>query len=194
MDGRDFASDLQTVMYYLPRTEHAIATPVLILISGLPGTGKSFLAREIAARLPAVIVEGDWIRKLLFGRPTYAGSESVWTHRIAHAAIQLLLASGWRVIYDATNLSEWHRAQVYRIADRTHARLVIVQTVAPERLVRERLSRRQEDRHPLDLSEATWDIYERLKRRVDPVRRPHIVVNTGREIDHALVRILRSAR
>ncbi len=182
------------ILRLLPGTEHTTAVPVLVVISGLPGTGKSFLAQKITERLPCVIVESDMIRKALFAEPTYSGPESVWVHRVAHWIIARLLATGHRVIYDATNLVEWQRQKVYQIAEQNGAKLVIVQTVAPEEIVRERLDRRRQFPHPGDLSEASWDVYERLKRRTDPIRRPHLVVDTRGDLQHSIAKIVRAMR
>ena len=194
MQDRSFAADLDTVLKALRNTRETTAWPVLVVICGLPGTGKSFLARKIAGRMPAVIVESDFVRKTLFAQPTYAGAESVWVHRIAHVTIERLLKSGHRVIYDATNLSEWFREKTYHIADRAGAGLVVVVTVAPERVARERLLKRFQARDPDDLSDATVAVYERFKRRVEPVRHPHIVVDTSRDIRRAVSRIVRAAQ
>jgi predicted kinase len=194
MDWTGFSIDLARVLRSLPKIKETTAEPVLIMISGLPGTGKSYLAHKIVERLPAVIVESDHVRKTLFPKPTYAGSESVWVHRVAHATIERLLRSGRRVIYDATNLAEWHREKVYRIAERAGAKLVIVKTVAPEPVIQERLEKRARKRDKVGFSDATWEIYEQLKRNVDRIRRPYLMVDTTRDINRAITRILRAAR
>lgn len=194
MQDRSFAADLDTVLKALRNTRETTAWPVLVVISGLPGTGKSFLARKIAGRLPAVIVESDFIRKTLFPQPTYTGAESVWVHRIAHVTIERLLKSGHRVIYDATNLSEWFREKTYHIAEHAGAGLVVVLTVAPEPVARERLLKRFQTRDPDDFSDATVEIYDRFKRSVEPVRHQHIVVDSSRDIGRAVNRIVRAAQ
>lgn len=194
MEQSSFSADIGKVLRALYSTGETTDHPVLIMITGLPGSGKSFLAREVAERMPAVIVDSDFVRKILFPHPTYAGPESVWVHRIAHVVVDRLLRTGHSVIYDATNLSEWHRSKVYYLADRAGAKLVIIQTVAPEPVIRERLEKRQKKRSPLDLSDATWQIYEKLARHVDPIRRPHLVIDTTRDLRRSITRILRSAR
>lgn len=194
MEGRSFAADLDTVHKALRDSNETTAFPALIVLCGLPGTGKSFLARQIAERLPAVIVEADYVRKTLFRQPTYAGAESAWVHRVAHVTIERLLKTSHHVIYDATNLSEWFRDKTYHIAERAGAGLVVVQTVASEEVARERLAKRALARDPDDLSDATIAVYERFKRDAEPVRHPHIVVDTSRDIPRAVSRIVRATR
>ncbi len=50
----------------LANTEETTAWPVLIMLCGLPATGKSYLARRLVERVPFVIVETDFVRKALF--------------------------------------------------------------------------------------------------------------------------------
>jgi predicted kinase len=186
--------DVAQIIRALPTIDLTTATLVLFVMSGLPGTGKSFLARQIAHHLPCFIVESDFVRKTLTnGRPTYTNDESTRIHRVARAVIKHLLESGSNVISDATNLAEWHREKLYRVADETHAKLVIIQTIAPENVIRERLARRFVSRDAGDISDADWSIYEHLRTELEPIRRPHLVIDTSGDLTAALRKILRVA-
>lgn len=191
---QDFSTAVAKILNTLPNPHQTTASPSLIVISGLPGTGKSFLARKIAERLPCVIVESDAVRKTLFEKPTYVPDESIFVHRVAHAAIERLLSTGCHVICDATNLVEWHREKLYSIANKTNAKLVIVRTIAPESVIRERLDKRFSQRDPLDFSDADWDVHQMLKPELEPVRRPHLVVDTSGDMEAAVNKILRAIR
>ncbi len=193
---RALSEDIEKVLSKLPIVKPATGQPALVVISGLPGTGKSYVARILAERLPAVIVESDFIRKTLFGKPTYSGVESAWVHRIAHIILRKQLRSGRHAIYDATNISEWTRKIAYRIAEQTDARLIVVRTTAPEKVVRARLERRSLTPDVRDFSDADWDVFTKLKRSEEAIQRRHYVVNTAqdKEISRAVSRILRTAR
>jgi predicted kinase len=194
MHSVDFTDAVAHVRAQLVCPAETLVAPVLIVISGLPGTGKSHLARRLAERLPSVIVQSDFVRKIILPRPTYASAENLYVHRVAHAIIEQLLRAGYRVISDATNLAEWHREKLYRVAERTGAKLVVVRTVAPEEIVRARLAVRVMQREPTELSDADWGVHELLKPQVEPVERPHFVVDTSDNFEIALARILRAAR
>jgi len=178
----------------LANTEETTAWPVLVMLCGLPATGKSYLARRLVERVPFVIVETDFVRKTLFPAPTYSAQESNLVHRVCHALMEKLLRRGARVIFDATNLLEFHRERVYRLARRAGAKLVVVQTVAPEEVVRERLEKRRVARAPDDISDATWAIYKRMASVQQPIGHPHLTVDTSGDLEQAVNKILRMAQ
>jgi predicted kinase len=178
----------------LANTEETTVWPVLIMLCGLPATGKSYLARCLVEQMPFVIVETDFVRKTLFPSPTYSGEESNFVHRVSHALMEKLLRRGARVIFDATNLLEFHREKVYRLARSTAAKLVIVQTVAPETVVRERLEKRQVARDSDDVSDANWAIYKRMASTQQPIGHPHLIVDTSGDLEEAVNKILRVAQ
>src|SRR5437764_421718 len=64
-----------------PRTSVA----ALILLSGLPGTGKSHFAAAIQARHPAAVVRSDEVRKQLFPYPTYSAGENGFVYLTCYA-------------------------------------------------------------------------------------------------------------
>lgn len=179
----------------LANADETTANPVLVMLTGLPGTGKSHLARRLAEVLPFVIVESDLVRKTLFPECEYSGEESQWVHRTCHVVIEKLLRKGVRVIYDATNLHERHREQVYRLADETKAKLLVVKVVSPEAVASARLQGRHEggtDKE--DVSDADWRVYRRMARDVDPIARNFAVVDTSKDLDRAITKLLRLMR
>jgi len=166
--------------------------PRLILMVGLPGTGKSTLARRLAALLPAPIVESDRVRRVLFQWPRHTLNESRRVHQVCRVLIEQLLRQGSSVIFDATNLIEAHRALVYQIADRLRVPLVILFVTAPPEVVRDRLEGRSRQRDPEDASEATWSVYERMQRQMEPIGRPYLEVDTSQDLEALLPQLVRA--
>ncbi|MBI3287121.1 MAG: ATP-binding protein [Chloroflexi bacterium] len=186
----DFDAALAQLEAQLGPLPETTARPSLLMFCGLPGTGKSYFARRLAERAGFAIVESDRVRKVLFSNPTYSTQESQGVHRLCHALLARLLAKGFRVIYDATNLIEFHREFVYLLAERAGAKLVIVRTWAPEEVVRQRLMGRPAD----DYSDADWNVYQALTQTEQPIRRPHLVVDTSQDPEAALSKILRAIK
>jgi predicted kinase len=185
--GRD-VSVLEGTLGLLPEpVEH----PPIVVLSGLPGSGKSHLAREIARRHPFAVVESDALRKALVKRPSYSQQESARLFAACHDLIKQLLLRGISVLFDATNLKEAHRRPLYAIAERTGARLLIVEVRAGEDLVRRRLENRLAAGNPLDRSDATLDVYDIMRGDAEPIEGPHIVIESNSGDDgHAVDRIL----
>src|SRR5574341_2088568 len=92
--------------------------PALVLLSGLPASGKSHVAREIRRRYPIAHLESDALRKALFHRPVYTQQESTRLFSAIHELVARLVETGIPVLLDATNLKEAHREPLYRIAER----------------------------------------------------------------------------
>jgi predicted kinase len=188
MDNTQAIADEQRIES-LPALE---IRPTIILVSGLPGTGKSYFCRRLAERLPFVIVESDALRKQLFPAPTYSATESAALFRAIHSLIEDLLKKGMSVILDATNLEEKHRERVYRIAESVHARLVPVQVEAPPELVRQRLKSRAKKAD--NNSDADWTVYQKMKPTAEKINRRHFTVDTSRDISPAIDKIIREVK
>lgn len=163
--------------------------PILVIMVGPPGTGKSYLARRLAERVPLHIVETDEIRRQLTPHPTYSREENRRVFHIAHRKIDRLLRQGKNVVFDATNIYERGRRTAYRIAESDGARLLIVRTVAPDQVVADRLQRRKEGVSPGNRSEADWEVYVRMKAEYEEIERPHMVVDTSQDLQPAIEEI-----
>jgi hypothetical protein len=166
----------------------------LVLVSGLPGTGKSFFSRKLADKLACTILESDAIRKKLFPHPSYSAIESAQVFRFIHQQAEELLRAGTSVIIDATNLTERHRQSFYHAAEKTGAGLIIVQVEAPPEVVKDRLKNRIA--HPVanDRSDADWAVYQRMKPSVEKIKLPHFVVDSNRDITPVITMIVREAQ
>ncbi len=160
------------------------AAPVLLVLTGLPGTGKTHIANELARRTNAVVLESDAVRTLLFRERRYTRPENRRVFAALHAATDVLLAQGSTVIVDATNVAERERAPLYEIAERRSVRLILVHVTAQEQIARERLERRRAG--GASHSQADVGVYERMLSRVERIQRPHYAIDTSENIEPAL--------
>ena len=165
--------------------------PPLIVVSGLPGTGKSFFCSKLAERLSFLILASDALRKILFPFPQYKENENKRLFSACHVLIEELLGKGIPVIFDATNLLEHHREYFYRAAERAGARLILVWVEAPTEVVRQRLLAREKIAMPQYDSEASWEVYNKMKPRREKMSRNHLVVDTSQDITAVIDKIVR---
>jgi len=151
----------------------------LVLIGGLPGTGKSALAGAVADRLGWTVLSSDRIRHELAGvaAPTAASyGEDIytpaWTQRcyqeLLHRAAALL-ANGESVIADASWISARLRASAAEVAERASADLVQLRCAASADLAQQRMAARYQTvaRLPGE-SDANWDVAERMAAIAQP--------------------------
>jgi len=164
----------------------------LIVVSGLPGAGKSFVCRKLAEKLPFLILTSDALRKVLFPTPRYDEHENKRLFSACHVLIEDLLRNGIPVIFDATNLLEHHREYLYRAAERVGAKLILVWVEAPLEVVRQRLLARERTAVPQCDSEAGWEVYSKMKSRSEKISRNHLVVDTSRDIAATVDKIVRA--
>ena len=189
MENTQLVSDVERLSESLGELPEPAAESVCIIVSGLPGTGKSYFCSRLAERLPVVILESDALRKTLFPSPIYSSKESFLLFLATHLLVEKLLKKGISLIFDATNLSERSREYLYNIADRLNARLVLVWVEAPSQVVRERLERRTSASE--NKSDADWAVYQKMKASVQKIRRNHYVVDTSRDITPVLDKIVK---
>ncbi|HEX3829329.1 MAG TPA: AAA family ATPase [Sporichthyaceae bacterium] len=126
----------------------------LVLVGGLPGTGKSTLAGLIGDELGHVVLRSERIRRELAGidplepapaahrQDLYAPdhTRAVYTELLARA--ELLLGLGESVTLDATWCSGADRAAAAELAVRTHSRLTSLRCQATAAIASARMRRR----------------------------------------------------
>lgn len=205
----DIGAAVATAKSTLAMPSPAPGQPVLVVLCGLPGTGKSTLAHRLHHRLPAVVIESDRVRQGLFAgpdyatqardSPTYTAEESRRVHVVCHILIGWCLRHYYHVVYDATNLYERHRQLAYRLATQNGAQLLVVAVTAGEEVIRQRLAPRrqgeQTTRDPENYSDADWEVYVHMRRRAEPIQHEHITVDTSDgDVERAVEQVLQAIR
>jgi aminoglycoside phosphotransferase family enzyme/predicted kinase len=187
-DGHDPAL-ADEALRYLALALGSCVEPALVVLCGLPATGKSTCAAALAVPLRADIIRTDLVRKELFGvEPTARGPRSMYdaaasaaTYDEARRRAGDALASGRSVVLDGAHLSADERGRSIALAERFGVPWVLVETSADHAVIRARLARRSA--RPDNVSDATEEVVERLRRsheiprEIDQARR--IEIETG---------------
>ena len=189
VEKSQLVADVDRLFESLKELPLPVVEPVLVVVSGLPGTGKSFFCRRLVERLPAIILESDSLRRLLFQQPDYSQLESTRLFKAIRLLAERLLRRGFCIIIDATNLSEHHREYFYSIAEHLDVKLVVISVEAPSSLVRKRLAERSGNL--AESSEADWNVYTKMKPTVDKITRKHYVADTSRDINPVIDKVMR---
>ncbi len=144
--------------------------PLLIIMRGLSGSGKTWVSEHLMAALPAIRLRSDIERKRLFGLPEAASSESgigagIYTADSSHDVYDQLITTAksildarHNVILDAAFLRSEERDRATEMADSCGYAAVIIDVRAPLVLMKKRLQRRRQD--AVDASEAGLDVLQ----------------------------------
>ena len=194
MEAPQLIADARRLAHNFTNLPEAEARPTIIVVSGLPGTGKSYFCRRLAERLPFLILESDALRKQLFPAPTYSAEESGYLFRTIYQVIEDFIKNRIPVILDATNLEERYRERIYNISERLDAKLILVSVKAPSELARQRLKKRMEGKNVNENSDANWEVYQKLKPTEEKIKRHHFTVDTSRDISPVIDKVVREAR
>lgn len=190
MKKNQLIEDVQRLKESLKELPEPMFQPPFIMVSGLPGTGKSYFCHRLAERVPLVILESDSLRKLLFSSPSYSAEESFRLFQACYHLIEELLKRGMPLALDATNLEEHHRERLYHIADHAGAKLIIVRVDASPGVVYQRLKRRAKGINSEDNSEADWKVYLKMKSSAQKISRNHFKIDTTGDIASTIGKIV----
>jgi predicted kinase len=153
---------------------------MLIIFGGLPATGKTTIARELARQLRATYLRIDTIEQAM--RDSAAMSQPINDegYCVAYVVAEDNLRLGRTVIADSVNPIQLSRDAWIGVAHRAYARAVEVEVVCSDpQLHRQRVETRSVDIRGLKL--PTWE--QVISREYEPWEREHIVIDTaGRSV------------
>jgi predicted kinase len=162
-----------------------------VIFAGLPGTGKSSLARALAERLAAAILDKDRVRGALF--PDALTDYSPEQDQLCMRAIldaAAYLAERRRVKYiffDGRTFST--RGQIEEVllaAKQAGARWRILHLTCADAVAEERLAR-NDPGHPAKNRDPS--LYRRIKQSFEPILQPKLEVDTTLGIDRELAAV-----
>lgn len=157
---------------------------LIILFCGLPGVGKTTLAKELAPMVDAVVLSTDKIRKELISKPVYTTGEKELVYDVMLLVAKYLHDAGVNCILDATFNSERSRRNARERLGVSPDRFQIVECVCPEDVAISRLQARKDGSSSGGgdggggYSDADVAVYREMKKAYEPVKEAHIIADT----------------
>ncbi|MCJ7468619.1 MAG: AAA family ATPase [Maribacter sp.] len=143
---------------------------MIIMVFGLPGSGKSFFAARLAKELLADHVNSDRVRKKMFSERTYSEVEKAAVYDAMLVAMERAIRENENLVLDATFYKNKTR-QLF--LDKAKEDIFIIEVLANETLIEERLKKSRPD------SEADMEVYQLIKQQWEPLPLPHLVLESN---------------
>lgn len=160
----------------------SLSRPLLIMIIGLPGAGKSFFAGHFADTFGAPLVSADVLRHELFESPSFTMAEMGLIKRMAEIQLVELVKTRTTIVVDGLSNSRKERQQFeqFATAHRYGTLIVWVQTDEPTSKARSisRNTRPVDDKYSKKL---TLEQFKQLAANLNtPVKQEDYVVISGK--------------
>ncbi|HET8620350.1 MAG TPA: AAA family ATPase [Acidimicrobiales bacterium] len=165
----------------------------LVLVGGLPGTGKSTLAAGLGEVLDATVLRSDEVRKDLagidprtpasaaYGEGLYRAGTTEGTYRAMLDRAAVALGHGESVVLDASWTRGRWRARARELGATAHATVAELRCEAPAEVAAGRIEQRR--RAAADASDATPAVAEAMRRDAEPWPESTAVLTTGAPAD-----------
>jgi adenylylsulfate kinase len=151
---------------------------MLVLMAGLPGTGKSAISAALEETLPGFRLDKDTVRAALFrDRVDYTGPQNDLCLQVMYEVAGYLFSQGERycIIDGRTFSKRAHLEQAREAAARLGTELRILECICSEGTARERIEASRDSHVAKD---RTFEMYLRVKAEAEPLPAERLVLDT----------------
>jgi len=144
---------------------------MVVIVFGLPGSGKSYFASRLAKRIDADYINSDRLRKEMFKMRTYSRQEKESVYKTMLQRMKQDVAQNKNVVLDATFHKKEKRKPFIKEM-KTKGGIYFIEIVAEEGIIRERLKGKRR------YSEADFKVYKIISSENEPLPESHVVLQS----------------
>jgi predicted kinase len=168
---------------------------MIVIMAGLPGTGKSTVARALARRLPGAVLDKDEIRAALFdpAHVEYSPAQDDFCQEIMLQTAAYLLAKDaeLHVLLDGRTFSRrYQRERVIEFCRQVGTTWATLECVCAEQTALVRLAEAVAQGTHL-AANRTPDLYRRIRETWEPIDHPKLIIDTDANLDACVDRAMR---
>ena len=144
---------------------------MIVIVFGLPGSGKSFFTCRFAAMINADYINSDRVRKKLFVSKTYLIKEKLEVYNEMLAQMKEVVKQNKNLVLDATFYNKDIRKKFLDGAKGAGS-ICFIEVKAEESVIRKRLKEKRVD------SEADFEVYKKVKKQWEPLHEDHLILTS----------------
>jgi len=169
---------------------------MIVLMTGLPASGKSTLCKELATLLSGTILDKDRLRSALFEERDIEYStaqDDLCVSILLEAAAFILGKDPSRVIFlDGRPFSRAYQIDaVLKTAAALKQEWRILECICSEETARKRLlEHKASGEHPA--TNRNYELYRRVKEQFEEIKLPKVVIDTDQPLDVCIERALKA--
>jgi predicted kinase len=103
-----------------------LTKPTIICLYGYPGSGKSYVARNLADEINLAHVSSDRVRNELFQRPRFDAQENAIVTHLMDYMSEEFLSAGVSIVYDTNALRASQRRNLRELARKHRAAYILI--------------------------------------------------------------------
>ena len=151
---------------------------MLVVITGLPGSGKTTVADSLSKEIDAIVLSTDKIRKNMFKNPVYNENDKRVVYNELFSRAREYLSSGKNVILDGTFYTKSLRDKAKEVGASVSEKVIFIYCETPEQILKERITKRKDK-----FSDADFSVYLKIKEVFEDFEEEVIIVDTSKPID-----------
>jgi predicted kinase len=148
---------------------------MIILVFGLPGTGKTYFAERLAKKIDAVHLNTDIVREKLHFKGHYDEKTKQQVYNELFKQAQMEFKKGADVIVDGTFHLSRRREQLENLMKEENMKIHYIEIKASEKTARKRLKKSRKH------SEADFNVYEKIKNEFESLEKDCLELWSDRE-------------